>query len=323
MFIVGCGRSGTTMLRLMLDAHSAIAIPGESHFIPPLWSDRRRYAAGAGVDARRLAADIMRTPHFQLWDIPKEAVWRRIETLEKHSFGDVVEAVFTAYADEHGKKRWGDKTPIYVVAIPLLAHLFPGAQFVHLIRDGRDVALSYLSVPWGPSTIWEAAHKWRRDVSTGRRDGRALGPERYMEVRYEALVSDPRHILGLICNFAGLPFEDVMLEPHRDGERRLQAPSDGVQWHSSAIRPPTKGLRSWRAQMPAAQSRSFEVIAGDLLTELGYERTTNTVSRGARTSAALRTRALEARTDLSRAKKFVRVRVLGRRPAGIDSHRPV
>src|SRR2546430_1135755 len=153
LFVVGCGRSGSTLLRLMLDAHPQLAVPPESHFIPQLWRD---HGGARPVDPDVIVRALVATPHFRHWKIPEDAVRRRVEELERPSFADVVGAAFEANADVYGKTRWGDKTPIYVRSIPLLARLWPEARFAHLIRDGRDVALSYLSLHWGPSTVWSA-----------------------------------------------------------------------------------------------------------------------------------------------------------------------
>src|SRR5437867_5518897 len=222
LFIVGCGRSGSTLLRLMLDAGPEIAIPGESHFIPQLFE---RFGGAADPDA--LASALMATPHFGHWKIPEGAVWERVRAIDPPTFADVIEAAYLANAGEHGKPRWGDKTPIYVRSIPLLAGLWPDARFVHLIRDGRDVALSYLSLHWGPSTISAAANKWRGDVTAGIRDGRLLGTSRYLEVRYEALVENAERELQRICEFADLKFAKEMLDASmREGHETL-APDEG------------------------------------------------------------------------------------------------
>ncbi len=318
LFLVGCGRSGTTMFRLMLDSHPEMAVPGESHFIPDLWRHRRSYSKDGSIDARRLAADIMRTPHFRLWGIPQETVWRRVEALRHPGFADVIAAVFCAYADQRRKLRWADKTPIYVLSMPLLAELWPTARFIHLIRDGRDVALSYLSVPWGPSTPWAAARKWRRDVTLGRATGRALGPSRYMEIRYEQLVNDPRQVLLEACSFAGLRFDEKMLEYHRDAGGRIQSPPDGMPFHARAAEPPTSGARDWRTQMPPSYLRAFEAVAGELLGELGYERRHPSTPTAWRARAIVRVSALNAWAVGSRLKKTLLETVGGKPPAGIS-----
>ncbi|MDP8959746.1 MAG: sulfotransferase, partial [Actinomycetota bacterium] len=147
---------------------------------------------------------------------------------------------------------------------------FPEAKFIHVIRDGRDVALSYLWVAWGPRTLWEAARKWRRDVSAGRRHGASLGPERYLEVRYERLVAEPRRVLELVCDFAGLSFDERMLAFHTHA--RLQGRPEWRGFHASVTKPVTGGLRDWSTQMPEQQVLAFEAVAGGLLEELGYPR---------------------------------------------------
>ena len=216
LFIVGCGRSGSTMLRLMLDSHPELAIPGESHLIPAIWRRRASYHSNGVLDVSRLTADILRSPHIGEWNVSEEAVRRRVASLDPPTIAGVIEAVYLASAEQRGKGRWGDKTPSYVMAIPLVATLFPAARFIHLIRDGRDVALSYLARPMFPRTIWEAAWRWNQMVTAGLKTGRPLGSQRYLEVRYEDLVDDARAVLHRICAFADLSFDGSMLDYHRD-----------------------------------------------------------------------------------------------------------
>ncbi|HEY7755229.1 MAG TPA: sulfotransferase [Actinomycetota bacterium] len=314
LFVVGCGRSGTTMLRLMLDSHPDLAVPWESHFIVAMWKDRRRYRSASGVDAERMVRDIADSPMFGQWEVPDEVLRRRVEALERPSFSDVIDAVFMSYADSRHKRRWADKTPAYVRSIPLLARLFPGSRFVHVIRDGRDVALSYLSVPWGPSDIWLAARRWEQDVSAGRRDGAKLPSSRYLEVRYEDVIRDPRAALERICAIADLPFDERMLEYHRDGSERLASPEAHKPYHASASKPPTAGLRDWRTQMSEEHLLAFESVAGGLLAELGYERGVSQVPLARRAEAALRMAVLGVRAAASDARKAVERRVGVRRP---------
>ena len=188
-FVVGCSRSGTTLLRAMLDAHPALAVPPESHF-----------ALAPSVRALRRA--LRRDPWFALWGI---------EAPDLHGLGcaDAVRAVFAAYAAARGKPRYADKTPHYVSHLPELAARFPEAQFVHVVRDGRDVALSLLEVPWGPDTLEDAARHWRRRVLEGRDAG--LPPDRYRELRYEALVADPERELRALAPWLGLEYAAAML----------------------------------------------------------------------------------------------------------------
>jgi Sulfotransferase family len=276
VFIVGCGRSGTTMLMLMLDRHPQLAIPTESHFIMHQWRQRRSMVAGGSFQADVLTKRILQSDHFRRWDVPEEIVWHNVHALDKPGFADVIRAVFLAYAATQGKPRWGDKTPVYVHELDLLARLFPDARFIHIIRDGRDVALSYSShesAPWGPMNVSQAALKWRRDVNAGRRSGALLGGSRYIEVRYESLVDDAQGQLEAVCRFLDLPFEQAMLKPDERGELKLRHYlRHNRPAYSRSLEAPIRGARDWRWQMPASDARDFESVAGDLLTLLEYER---------------------------------------------------
>ena len=135
--------------------------------------------------------------------------------------------MFALYTSRQGKARYAEKTPINVLHIELLADVFPEARFIHLIRDGRDVALSYLDTDFGASSLPEAAVQWRRFVRKGRRSGARVGAHRYQEVRYEDLVADPDTVLRSLCEFIDLPFDPSMLRYHEragssSGTRRIE-----------------------------------------------------------------------------------------------------
>ena len=137
----------------------------------------------------------------------------------------------------------------------LLERLFPDAQYVHLIRDGRDAALSFLEMPEGtftrtwahPTTPGRFACLWRKEIAGARALGRDVGSSRYLEVRYEALVADPTATVTAICAWAEIPFEPAMLE--YAGEVDVSAKPH----QQRLLAPPTKGVRSWREEMSAAR----------------------------------------------------------------------
>ena len=269
-FFVGRGRSGTTLLRAMFDSHPQMAIPGESHFVAPMALQRSRYETSRGFDAESFTADLLRHPRFHLWALPEAGVRAEILQDPPRDLADAVRRVFAMYARSRGKARYGDKTPIYVIHMRVLARLLPDARFVHIIRDGRDVALSYQEVEFGPGSLAESALQWKRWVRTGREAGHRLGPARYREVRYEDVLDDSKGVLRALCGFLELEYDDTMLEyPNRATE--VARGSAFPQAHGGLALPPTKGLRDWRRQMPREDVALFEAIAGDLLEELGYE----------------------------------------------------
>jgi hypothetical protein len=258
----------------MLDRSSQLAIPDESFFVP-LLADRHLRR----VDADDFADDLRRLGTVREWGVPVEEVRARLS--DGMPVGSAIATVYEVYAEAQGKPRWGDKTPMYMRHLPLLRRLFPDAQYVHLIRDGRDAAVSFLSMPegvafetWGhPRSSADFAALWHTEIVAARGHGRAVGPGRYHEVRYEELVADPESVLRGICDFAGLPFEAGMTEHSGSGSERRA--------HQQSLKVPlTPGLRDWRKELAPPDVDAFERVAGDLLRELGYETHATPASRG-------------------------------------------
>jgi Sulfotransferase family len=249
----------------MLDRHSQLAVPDESYFVPQL-ADRHLRR----VDPDDFVDDLRRLNTLAEWGVPLKRV--RAGLVAGMQIGAAIGTVYAVYAEERGKARWGDKTPMYMQNLRLLDRLFPDALFVHLIRDGRDAATSFLAMPRGivtetwmhPRTPADFACQWRTEVAAARRLGRRVGV-RYLEVRYEELVADAEAALRRICDFARLEYEPAMLEYAGDVDVSAKP-------HQQSLKqPPTAGLRDWRRQMSTADVAAFEHVAGDLLRELGYE----------------------------------------------------
>ena len=265
LILLGVSRSGTTLLRVILDRSPGIAIPDESFFVPLL---ARRH--GRKIDAAEFLDDVARVPTILEWGLTAAEVAPRVRS--GMTTGEAIAAVFEAYAERAGKPRWGDKTPMYMRHLSLLARLFPDAQYVHLVRDGRDAALSFLEMPEGtftrtwahPTTPAAFACLWRKEVEAARSLGREVGSERYLEVRYEELVARPEPVVREICVFASIPYAPAMLE-------YTAAVDVSAKPHQQRLlTPPTRGVRSWRDDMTSSDAKGFEEVAGNLLRELGY-----------------------------------------------------
>ena len=267
---VGSGRSGTTLFRNVFDSHPELAMTHEAHFIAPLARRGSRYATSAGFDVDGFVADLYANSNFRRQGLEETEVRARLAAEPSGTVADAIRSVMATYAAKEGKPLYGDKTPGYVIHLDVLAETFPEARFVHIIRDGRDVAMAYLDRDeWGPSSMGDAAHYWRSRVSRGRRAGKALGA-RYREVRYEDMVDDPEAVTRDLCDFLGLTFDPSMLRFHEKGASFI-AESNTPEAFQNLAKPITKGMRDWRIQMAPDDVALFEGIAGDLLDELGYE----------------------------------------------------
>ena len=193
------------------------------------------------------------------------------------SYASFVTAIFDLYGKARAKELVGNKTPDSVRRMGILHALWPQARFIHLIRDGRDVALSLTNWPrvrnkkpgtfptWKDAPVSTSAFWWELNVRLGREAGEWLGPELYREMRYESLVAHPEQECVAMCAFLGLAYHEVMLHYHEAFEE-----AGGGEGAGHDRQPITSGLRDWRTQMPADEVERFEAAAGALLDEVGY-----------------------------------------------------
>jgi protein-tyrosine sulfotransferase len=252
----GCGRSGTTVLRMMLDSHRRICCGPESSLF------RRR-----AVDTRWLA------DRFGFDPAEVRALFEAAAS--RPAFIEAFAALCMRMA---GKARWAEKTPRNISRIDAIFRCFPEARFVHVLRDGRDVACSLRIhprhkvvdgriVPTGVHRpIAGCARRWVRDIESSRR---WWGDPRFLTVRYEDLVLDPRPVLERVIALVGEDWDEAMLahavadSPFRDATRFAQNPEA-----LGAVN--TSSLGRWQRDLDARDRRIFKRIAGPLLVELGY-----------------------------------------------------
>jgi sulfotransferase family protein len=278
VFIVGCPRSGTTLVRRMLNAHPEIAMtPEESHWIPRMLHKRK--LTPGGLVTPELISRLLALPRFVAFGISREELLKLAGSGQPVSYSAFVTGIFDFYGRAQGKALVGDKTPDNVRWLDTLHALWPEARIVHLIRDGRNVCLSIANWPKGhrknPGTIptWKddpvstTALWWELNVRLGRQFGSSLGPGLYYELRYESLVSNAERECVALCAFLGLPYNNGMLRFH---EGKMKA-EPGLSAKEAWL-PATPGLRDWKSQMPGEHIERFEAAAGELLDELGYLR---------------------------------------------------
>ena len=282
-FVVASPRSGTTLLRMMLDAHPQMAVPFETHFVPELIATVK--AGGGADDALEVLHSHRRWGDFHL---DRDALAERLRSHDPLTPGDAVRSFYTLYAETQGKPRWGDKTPEYVEFMRPIGDAVGEARFIHVIRDGRDVALS--RIRWRQERsgktppIRRLARRWKEAITIARKQARKV--EHYLEVRYEDLVAEPEPTLRRACEFIELEFDPAMLSYHenaaermREIDRTLPGTADRVELdasqrlakHEMATKPPERErIFAWRRDMSEGDRAEFEAVAGNLLKELDY-----------------------------------------------------
>jgi hypothetical protein len=255
IFVLGCPRSGTSLLRLMLRAHPRIAIPPETRLLLDAYEHRGAYGdlrrlpnrqalaewivagagtrfSGLGLDPRSVADEIIAGPP---------------------TLGSALEIALRAYARRLGKPRWGDKRPGYVQHIDALLRMFPDAQIVHVIRDGRSCVAELNGTPWWRMGVYHAIATWTQAIDAGQAAASRLPADAYIEVQYERLASDPEEELRRLCAFLGEEYVPSMVTPRGTPEWE--------RWHAAYGR---RRLERWELEL-------CEAVMTDRLLAYGYE----------------------------------------------------
>lgn len=286
VFLLGSPRSGTTLARLMLNAHPQLAVPPECGFV--LWLQPRfgawRSADSADPAARAAYVQALRDCRkFDTWGLGADTLDAWIACNRPASYAELCAQIHAAHAQQAGRspRFWGDKNNFHVQHVPALAALFPQARFVHIVRDGRDVACSYREVmaqgsrsPYAPrldTDIERIATEWHGNVQGVIDALAALPPEQSHAVRYEDLTRDPQPVCEALCDWLDLPFAPQMLDFHTANRALQIEPASTLDWKRRTLEPVSDATvgRHRHLLSPAEQS-AFTRVAGPLLQALGY-----------------------------------------------------
>lgn len=269
IFIFGCTRGGTTLLRLMLNMHSQIAIPPESHFLIPIL---KKYNPEALLNRREIS-DVLKItydhPRFQFWNINlKDLVSYENKIVPPISLKKLIDGLFRLQIKETNKPIWGDKTPEYYEVIPNIIKLFPKANIVAYTRDGRDVANSLKERGWYGWNIYQRAKYWRRTIN----ETYALqGLDNIFFLKYETLITQPQKSLKLLCDFLEIEFESQMLDYNKNYKENITEIEQRGKIHEKLGRKPQKSdVKKWKINSTKLEIWKFESVAYRALSVAGY-----------------------------------------------------
>jgi hypothetical protein len=253
----------------MLGSHPNLAIPDESHLYSHIYPVVERHGKVSHPgNLSRFVAEILRTEHIGMWR-PAPSLADTLGAITGPGFHDIVNGLMGAWASSQGKPRWGEKTPQHTLRWRTILEGFPNAQIIHLIRDGRDVMLSYKSAFFGPKHVYPLAIRWRQYLAAAAEARACLGDKAFLHVRYEDLLAAPQKELRRICTFLGEKYAPEMLEYYRACKTSRRDPRDASNLRSPVM---THNTGKWRTQMTNRELRIFEALAGSSLERHAYRR---------------------------------------------------
>lgn len=273
LFIIGSGRSGTTLLRVILCRHPLVAIPPEAY---GLINAIKKYIRYNGLDWQDLVnvvyGEFHSHPTFDYWQTD---LFRSIRNLhespaEEQSLALILNCIYKTYMDQHKPQStiWGDKTPFNTLRLNLLNKVFPKAKYIHILRDGRDVVASYLKAKLMPS-LEDACHRWNNSIDAVDKFEKKIAASQIFTVRYEDLVADPtKHVLDT-CNFLGLEYCADMIE-----NTEVFLGDDSLDHLKNTTNPiNSDSVGKWRRDLNEEQQESTLRFIGSRLLRKGYSLT--------------------------------------------------
>jgi hypothetical protein len=277
VFVLGCPRSGTTVLYHMLLSAGGFAVYRfESNvfnlLVPRFGGMRTRRDREALMDAW------LKSMLFRVSGLNSAEITRRVLE-ECRDGGDFLRIVMGEVARRQGVNRWADCTPEHLLSMKDIKRQLPNAIFIHIIRDGRDVALSYAKQGWAYPLPWDRGKQvsvaglfWKWMVGYGRATSRSLGTD-YREVRFEELVTNPRKTLSDLGKFIDHDLDYDRIQ--QAGIGSVSAPNSSFCVETGRFDP----VARWRTKMMPEEIRDFESLVGDRLEELGYPLASKTRTR--------------------------------------------
>jgi len=273
IFVIGCPRSGTTLLSVILDRHSEIAVPPETHFaahvVPFAFPDRRRRPSTIGAMRLRAVQDLMeRTPLKDL-ELEPAAVARRLHG-RPATPAALLQAVLEEYAGQRRKSKVAEKTPGHELYVDQLAAWFPKARFVWIVRDGRAVVQSQRRMHWINEPVWQLCLHWRRSAIEALRFENAH-PGKIFRIQYEDMLRDPRQALQPLHRFLGIRLEPQQLEPQGSSDV-IPAYENGWKLKASKAIDVAR-CEAWRKEITRSERFVMNCLMGRHLSMFGYPET--------------------------------------------------
>jgi hypothetical protein len=272
VMIGGCPRSGTTLLRTMLNVHPEFAIPRETRFVLEAWRRRTLFGDLRKPDnRRRLARWIFTSEKTQAKRLRLD-LEQTIERLvaAPPTLGSLLAECFVMFSEKQGKPRWGDKRPLYALQIGAIFDLFPSAHFIHMVRDPRACAASGRKLNWYDGNIVPTVQYWEASLRAVAAMRWSLPADQLLEIRYEDLVCEPQATLERIFRFVGAASDEGTLERVTDFHEREETLSP--RFHPNLKRPlDVSRVSAWTKVLSSEEVAFIEETTAPLMDRWAYE----------------------------------------------------
>jgi Sulfotransferase family len=319
VFVGGCPRSGTTLLRTMLNCHPELALPHETRFLIGAWERRARFGDLSLPENRRRVARWIasrKKSRLERLGVSADELAARLEAAPP-TIGSVLGTCFLLYARRHGKERWGDKRPSHAQHLDAIFAMFPAAQFINIVRDPRGAVASVRKIGWYDGDLAAGVDLWERSIRAVDSRREHLAPDQLLEIQYEELVADPRRVLERVAGFLTLSPEgiDAMMRFHE----RSDVPRDRT-FHPRVSTPvTTEAVRAWDEALSPGEVAFVEHVLGEQMERYGYEPAAGETPVPAELVGRLRrVRVRRMRRRLERRARAVWLRVTYRRPVASE-----
>lgn len=274
--IVSSGRSGSTLVRAIINQHPTVCVPPESHVLGPVtktFKSMYRFLTWEYVVRLVISRFQIQFPGFGFWELDLFKFYSIALNLpqEQRSLAKLIDIFYMYYANNKKPEatRWGDKSIGNALYLPLIGELYPDAQYIHIIRDGRDVSASLVTADTTPvSDIGRAANYWIKSVTRARLFGARLDDTRYLEIFYEDLVRRPEPVVQRLYDFLDLDYSPDALQFWRNVDSLGDA---NREIHKNLKNPISEdSIGKWRRQLGQEEQSVLQNTLRQKLLELNY-----------------------------------------------------
>ena len=274
IFIIGTERSGTNLMRLILNSHPNITIPHPPHILKnffklePLYSDLKK-----DINCKRLIKDVVKMVdlHPYPWEIKidKDKIFNSVK---ERNLINIFFAIYDQYLESTNKKRWGCKSTFMINHVALIRYYYPQAKFIYMVRDGRDVAVSAKKAIFNHYSVYYVAKLWKKEQQIGIYWLNKLSMNDIFPIRYEDLLNDPERSVKSICYFLDESYEENMLNFFKTDEAKKSS-CISAAWKNTANPIMKNNLGKFKTELSEDEIDLFETIAAPELDHFSYKLT--------------------------------------------------